>query len=181
MDIYSDNDILNLFDDDKPDLAFSILIRKYQKPIYWHIRHMVIHHEDANDITQDTFIKVWLNIHHFKKEAKLYTWLYKIATNETISFLNKKKRLLLFSFDTYEKQLSENIEDDNYFNGDQAQLKFQKAILSLPQKQRTVFNMKYYSTLTFEEMSLILKTSEGALKASYHHAVKKIEKFIQDN
>ncbi len=180
MEKYSDSDILNLFEENA-EKAFNILLSQYQKPIYWHIRRMVIHHEDANDITQDTFIKVWQNINQFKKEAKLYTWLYRIATNETINFLNKKKRFLFFSFDTLEKQLSETLEDDNYFNGDAAQLKFQKAILSLPQKQRTVFNMKYFSSLTFEEISSILKTSTGALKASYHHATKKIEKFINNN
>jgi len=180
MDKYTDDEILDLFFvENKYEKAFNEIIRKYKKPIYWHIRRMVINHEDADDLTQDTFVKVWRYLATFKKESKLYTWIYKIATNETISFLNKKKRFFLFSFHDVEKQLANSLEDDNFFKGDAIELKLQKAILSLPQKQRLVFNMKYYDELKYEEMSDILKTSTGALKASYHIAVKKIEEFIK--
>jgi len=182
MDKYTDNEIIDLlFNKNKPQIAFNAIIGKYKKPIYWHIRRMVISHEDADDITQDTFIKVWRHLNTFKNESKLFTWIYRIATNETISFLNKKRKFFIFSFHNVETQLANTLKDDNFFKGDAVELKFQKAILSLPQKQRLVFNMKYYDDIKYEEMSDVLNTSVGALKASYHIAVKKIEKYINDN
>ena len=182
MDKYTDDELIDLlFDKSKSEMAFNVLIQKYKKPIYWHIRRMVICHEDADDLTQETFVKVWRYLENFKRESKLFTWIYRIATNESISFLNKKKKFFIFSFHDVEEHLVNTLEDDNFFKGDAIELKLQKAILSLPQKQRLVFNMKYYENLKYEEMSEILKTSTGALKASYHIAVKKIEKLINEH
>jgi RNA polymerase sigma-70 factor (ECF subfamily) len=167
-----------MFSNNNSSYAFNLIIRKYQKQIYWHIRRIVISHDDANDIVQNTFIKVWENLKSFRKEAKLYTWLYQIATNEAINFLKKKRTKFLIPIVDVEAQLSEKLEDDNYFSGDEIQIKLQKALLTLPEKQRIVFNMRYFDELSYEEISEILGTSVGALKASYHHAMKKIEKFI---
>lgn len=146
-----------------------------------HIRRMVVDHDDTDDLVQETFIKIWKNLRNFRAESNLYTWIYRIATNETLSFLQKRKRKYLFTTIDYNSKLSKNLEDDNYYNGDEIQLKLQKALLTLPDKQRLVFNMKYYDDLKYKEMSGILGTSVGALKASYHIAVKKIEKSIIDN
>lgn len=161
--------------------GFNLLVRKYQQKVYMHIRRMVIDHDDADDLVQETFIKVWKNLPKFREESNLYTWLYRIATNEALSFLKKKKRKYLFTSIDYNSSLAKNLEVDNLFSGDEIQLRLQKALLMLPDKQRLVFNMKYYDDLKYEEMSGILGTSVGALKASYHIAVKKIEKFIIDN
>ncbi len=146
-----------------------------------HIRRMVVDHDDADDLVQETFIKIWKNLRGFRADSSLYTWIYRIATNEALSFLQKKKRKYLFTRIDYNSKLSKNLEDDNYYNGEEIQLKLQQALLKLPDKQRLVFNMKYYDDLKYEEMSGILGTSVGALKASYHIAVKKIGKFIIDN
>ncbi|MDD3878215.1 MAG: sigma-70 family RNA polymerase sigma factor [Bacteroidales bacterium] len=182
MEKHTDIDILNLFENEETkDFAFTVLVRNYQKQIYFLIRRMVINHEDANDLTQDTFIKVWQNLSAFKQQSKLFTWIYKIAVNVTITFLNNKKKFLFIPFVDIESNLSNNLINDPFFNGDSIQLKLQKAILTLPQKQRLVFNMKYYDELKYEEISEILGTSVGALKASYHLAVKKIEKYISEN
>lgn len=161
--------------------GFNLLVRKYQKQVYYQIRRMVMDHDDANDLVQETFIKVWKKLDQFRGESKLYTWIYRIATNETLSFLNKKQKKLLLPISDYTNQLAKNLEDDNYFTGDEIQQKLQKAILSLPAKQRLVFNMKYFDEMKYEEMSEVLGTSVGALKASYHIAVKKIEHFLKDN
>lgn len=178
----SDNQLLEMFhQSDNPDYAFNLIVRKYQEKVYWHVRRMVIDHEDANDLVQDIFIKVWKSLKGFRGESGLYTWLYRIATNETISFLNKKKRRYFLPWQDIENILGDKLESDSYFNGDQVQKKLQKAILSLPDKQKLVFNMKYYDEMKYEEMSQILDTSVGALKASYHHAVKKIEDYLKDN
>jgi RNA polymerase sigma-70 factor (ECF subfamily) len=142
---------------------------------------MVFDHDDANDLVQETFIKVWKNLDQFRADSKLYTWIYRIATNETLSFINKKKRKFLFPIVDYTKQLAKNLEDDNYFTGDEIQKKLHNAILTLPAKQRLVFNMKYFDELKYEEISEVLGTSVGALKASYHIAVKKIEQYVKDN
>lgn len=157
---------------------FNSLISKFSQKIYWHVRRIVITHEDADDATQSTFIKVWENMDSFRNESAVYTWIYRIATNEALQILKKKRLRNFISLSDVESELSRNLHSDPYFNGDQAQIKLQQAILTLPEKQRIVFNMKYFEQMKYEEMSEILNTSVGALKASYHHAVKKIEKFL---
>jgi RNA polymerase sigma-70 factor (ECF subfamily) len=166
---------------DSRNYGFNLLVRTYQKQVYWHVRRMVIDHEDANDVVQNTFLKIWKNIDRFREDSKLYTWIYRIATNETISFLNKKRSFLFVPIVNVENKLSETLKEDPYFKGDEIQYKLQQAILKLPEKQRLVFNMKYFENLKYETISEILGTSVGALKASYHHAVKKIEDFISSD
>ncbi len=160
--------------------AFEEIVENYKERLYWHIRKMVLVHEDADDILQDTFLKVRKNLDKFKGDSKLYTWLYRIATNEAINFLNAKKRKPETVSLSQEEYLFENLKSDVYFEGDKLQLEFQRAILSLPEKQRIVFNMKYFDEMKYSDMSEILDTSVGALKASYHHAVKKIKSFIRN-
>ena len=160
--------------------AFNLLLTKYQQKIYWHIRRLVINHDDADDLVQDVFIKVWKNLANFRNDSQLYTWLYRIASNESITFLNRKKLKNNISLDLEQDglNLSETLADTSYFDGDKAQMKLQKALLTLPDKQRLVFNMKYFDDLKYREISEILGTSEGALKASFHLAVKKIEQYL---
>lgn len=158
--------------------AFKLLLNKYQQKIYWHIRRMVIDHDDADDVTQDVFIKVWKNLENFRNDSQLYTWIYRIATNECLTFLNKKKQKNNIPLDDVLYDLSDSLTESSYFNGDQAQKKLQQAILTLPEKQRIVFNLKYFEEMKYEEMAEVLETSVGALKASYHFAVKKIESFL---
>jgi len=153
-------------------------VQKYQGKIYWLIRHMLIDHDDTNDTVQDVFIKVWNNIHDFREDSQLYTWIYRIATNEALSVLRKKKNLFFLPILNVEKKLLESLTDDNYFNGNQIQMKLQKAILELPPKQRLIFNMKYFNALKYDEISEITGTSVGALKASFHLASKRIEKYL---
>ena len=160
--------------------AFGRVIQHYSQPLYWQIRRMVIDHDDADDILQNTFIKAWTNIDNFRGDAKLSTWLYKIAINESITFINKKKAVSNVSLDSDDSMLVNNLESDEWFDGDEAQILLQKAIATLPEKQKLVFNMRYYDEMKYEDMSEILGTSMGALKASYHHAVKKIESFFGD-
>lgn len=162
--------------------AFRLLLKKYQQKIYWHVRRMVIDHDDADDVVQDIFVKVWKNLGNFGEDSQLYTWLYRIATNECITFLNKKKQKQNVSLDDdTTAYLAETLADGNYFNGDRAQMKLQQALLTLPEKQKLVFNMKYFEDMKYEEISEVLGTSVGALKASYHLAVKKIEAFFNNN
>ncbi|WP_286778241.1 MULTISPECIES: RNA polymerase sigma factor [Sphingobacterium] len=162
--------------------AFRLLLKKYQQKIYWHVRRMVIDHDDADDVVQDIFVKVWKNLGNFREDSQLYTWLYRIATNECITFLNKKKQKQNVSLDDdTTAYLAETLADGNYFNGDKAQMKLQQALLTLPEKQKLVFNMKYFEDMKYEEISELLGTSVGALKASYHLAVKKIEAFFNNN
>jgi RNA polymerase sigma-70 factor (ECF subfamily) len=162
--------------------AFGLLLKKYQQKIYWHVRRMVIDHDDADDVTQDIFVKVWRNLDKFREDSQLYTWLYRIATNECITFLNKKKQKQNVSLDDESSSyLSETLAGSQYFDGDKAQMKLQQALLTLPEKQRLVFNMKYFEDLKYDEISEIVGTSVGALKASYHLAVKKIEHFFKTN
>ncbi len=161
--------------------SYNLLVRKYQQKVYWHIRRIVIDHDDANDVTQETFIKIWKNLSGFKEEAQLFTWIYRIATNESLTFLRKKRTRFFIPLIHVESKLARTLKDDNFFSGDEIQLKLQKAILKLPEKQRIVFNMKYYDELKYEAMSEVLGTSVGALKASYHHAVKKIEEYLKSN
>lgn len=159
--------------------AFNWLVQKYQVRIYWHVRRMVFHHEDANDLVQDIMIKVWRNLEKFRGDSKLYTYLYRIATNEVYTFLNKKKRKHFISLSDIDQNFYNVLKTDPYFNGDEIQIKLQKAISTLPRKQRLIFNMRYYDELSYAEISDIVNTSVGALKASYHHAAKKIEKFLK--
>ncbi|MDR3011143.1 ECF RNA polymerase sigma-E factor [compost metagenome] len=162
--------------------AFRLLLKKYQQKIYWHVRRMVIDHDDADDVVQDIFVKVWKNLGNFREDSQLYTWLYRIATNECITFLNKKKQKQNVSLDDdTTAYLAETLADGNYFNGDRAQMKLQQALLTLPEKQKLVFNMKYFEDMKYEEISEVLGTSVGALKASYHLAVKKIESFFNNH
>lgn len=162
------------------ELAFRTLISKYKERLYWHIRKIVFSHDDADDVLQNTFIKIFKNIDSFKAESKLYSWMYRIATNEAITFINKKAKQKNIDITEYQQEMAQNLEDDNWFSGDEIQLILQKAIATLPQKQRLVFNMKYFDEMKYDEMSSILETSVGGLKASYHHAVKKIEAFIKE-
>jgi len=180
MEEISDREILDRFANVKTrNDAFNVLVRQYQQRLYWHIRKMVLDHDDADDILQNTFIKAFKALDNFREDSKIYTWLYKISTNECITFLNNKKKRFFVPMVDVEYQLSQNLETDTYFNGDRIQMKLQQALLTLPDKQRLVFNMKYFDDLKYEEISEILGTSVGALKASYHHAVKKIEEFIK--
>ncbi len=160
---------------------FSRIVAEYSERLYWHIRKMVMVHEDANDVLQNTFIKAWLNIENFRGEAKLSTWIYKIAVNECITFLKKQRSVNNVSLDDADVYLLQTLKADDYFDGDEIDEKLQKAILSLPEKQRLVFTMRYNDELKYEEMSEILGTSVGALKASYHHAVKKIEAILTND
>jgi RNA polymerase sigma factor (sigma-70 family) len=158
--------------------AFNLLLNKYQQKIYWHIRRMVVNHDDADDLVQDVFIKVWKNLANFRNDSQLYTWIYRIATNECITFLNKKKLKNNTPLDEVSAELAESLIEPSYFNGNDIQLKLQKAILTLPDKQRLIFNMKYFDDMKYEEISEVLGTTVGALKASFHIAVKKIEAFM---
>lgn len=182
MAFQSDKEILEMIlVKESCNYGFNLLVRKYRKQIYWHVRRIVIDHDDSDDVVQNTFIKIWKNINKFREESKLFTWIYRIATNEALNFLKRKRQKLFIPLVDVEEKLSNSLSDDIYFNGDEIQLKLQKAILQLPEKQRLVFNMKYYDEIKYEDMSEILNTSVGALKASYHIAVKKIEKIISEN
>jgi len=160
------------------EAAFTRIIKKYQEKLYWHIRRMVVEHEDANDVLQNMFIKVWKSLENFREDSQLYTWLYRIATNESLTFLQQQKKRSAISLSDEESPLSNRIKADEHFDANKLEWKLQLAIQKLPEKQRTVFNLRYYDEMPYEEMSRVLETSEGALKASYHHAVKKIEEYI---
>jgi RNA polymerase sigma factor (sigma-70 family) len=159
--------------------AFTAIIKKYQEKLYWHIRRMVVEHEDANDVLQNAFIRVWKGLDNFREDSQLYTWMYRIGTNECLTFLEQKKRKSTVSLDgDVETGLSNTIKADKHFDPNKLEWKLQLAMQQLPEKQRIVFNLRYYDEMPYEQMSKVLETSEGALKASYHHAVKKIEDFI---
>ena len=158
--------------------AFTAIIKKYQEKLYWHVRRMVIDHEDANDVLQNMFIKVWKGLENFREDSQLYTWLYRIATNESLTFLAKQKKRNAISISDEQNGLSNKLKSDTGFDANKLEWKLQLGIQSLPEKQRVVFNLRYYDEMPYEEMSKVLETSEGALKASYHHAAKKIEDFI---
>jgi len=160
--------------------AFTQLIKLYQERLYWHIRRMVVEHEDTNDILQNVFIKVWKYLDGFREEANLYTWMYRIATNETMTWLDQRRRRATLSLSDHEGELSDRLEAQKGFDANKLEWKLQQAIRALPEKQRLVFSLRYYDEMPYEQMSAILDTSEGALKASYHHAVKKIEHFIKN-
>jgi len=158
--------------------GFTAIIKKYQEKLYWHIRRLVVDHDDANDVMQNVFIKVWKGLENFREDAQLYTWLYRIASNESITFLEQQKRRASVSFDDISGGLADKLAADKDFDPSKLEWKLQLAIQQLPEKQRIVFNLRYYDEMPYEEMSKVLDTSEGALKASYHHAVKKVEDYI---
>lgn len=171
--------VQQLQDEKTAHRAFEMLLKSYTEPVYWQIRRMVMNHDDANDIVQNVFLKAWSNLHNFRGEAKLSTWLFKIAVNESINFLNKEKhRLKALGEGEEETMALKNLEADSFFDGDALQAELQVAISKLPEKQRLVFNMRYYDEMKYEEMSEVLGTSVGALKASYHHAVKKLTEML---
>ena len=158
--------------------SFTLIIKKYQEKLYWHIRRMVVSHDDANDVLQNMFIKVWNALGNFREDSQLYTWLYRIATNESLTFLEQQKKRASVSLSDVESGLSNRLKADKHFDANKLEWKLQVAIQQLPDKQRVVFSLRYYDEMPYEEMSRVLETSEGALKASYHHAVKKIEDYM---
>lgn len=173
--------IKQLLDTKTQNEAFKKLLLTYQKPLYNHIRNIILNHDDTNDVLQNTFIKVFQNLKKFKGESKLFSWMYRIATNEALNFLNKKAKKVGVSSETLQNKTIDNLKSDSYFDGNDIQIKLHKAIVTLPEKQQLVFKMKYFENLKYEQISEILGTSVGALKASYHHAVKKIEAFLTTN
>ena len=177
-----DNDVKNILSfikhEETFEKGFRLIVSAYKERLYWLIRRIVISHDDTDDVLQDTFVKIWQNLPKYRGDAGLYTWLYRIAVNESLGFLKKKKRLILGLSD-YGEVLAQKLESDVYFNGDEFQLKLQKALLNLPDQQRLVFNLKYFEDMKYKDIAKILNKSEGGLKANYHHAVKKIEEFIK--
>jgi RNA polymerase sigma-70 factor (ECF subfamily) len=162
------------------ELGFQLLMRSYQERIYWQIRRLVTGHDDANDVLQNTFIKIYKGIGKFKGEAKLYTWIYRIAVNESLNFIRKRKKMQGVSIDEEDLNLAERLKSDPYFEGDEVEIKFQEALNRLPEKQKAVFSLRYYDEMPYQEMSQVLGTSIGALKASYHHAIKKMEEYLKE-
>ncbi len=180
--VSTDNELLIQFRDPVTrEKAFTAILKKYQEKLYWHVRRMVIGHDDANDVLQNVFIRVWNGLENFREDSQLYTWLYRIATNETLTFLEQKKKRSSVSLSDVESGLSNKIMADKDFDGNKLEWKLQLGIQQLPEKQRVVFQLRYYDEMPYEEMSRVLETSEGALKASYHHAVKKIEDYIKNH
>jgi RNA polymerase sigma-70 factor (ECF subfamily) len=174
-----DKELLYRFkNEETKESAFTAILKKYQEKLYWHIRRMVVDHDDANDVLQNMFIKVWKGLENFREDSQLYTWLYRIATNESLTFLEQQKKRASVSFNDMENGLENKLKADTNFDANKLEWKLQLAIQQLPEKQRIVFNLRYYDEMPYEEMSRVLETSEGALKASYHHAAKKIEDFI---
>lgn len=177
-----DKELLHLFRQPATrEQAFTGIVKKYQEKLYWHIRRMVVDHDDTHDVLQNMFIKVWNALDNFREDSQLYTWLYRIATNESLTFLEQQKKRSAVSLSDVEGNLSNKIMADKHFDSNKLEWKLQLAIQQLPEKQRIVFNLRYYDEMPYEEMSRVLETSEGALKASYHHAVKKIEEFIRNH
>lgn len=175
----SDSELLFQFrNPDTRERAYTAIIKKYQEKLYWHIRRIVVDHDDTNDVLQNVFIRVWNGLENFREDSQLYTWLYRIATNECLTFLEKEKKRASVSLSDVESGLSEKVKADKDFDATKLEWKLQVAIQQLPEKQRVVFTLRYYDEMPYEEMSRVLETSEGALKASYHHAVKKIEDYI---
>jgi len=182
MTVISDAELLKEFRNPaSKERAFTAMIKKYQEKLYWHVRRMVIEHEDANDVLQNVFIRVWNGLENFREESQLYTWLYRIATNECLTYIEQQKKRSSVSLSDVESGLSNKIKADSHFDANRLEWKLQLAIQQLPEKQRIVFNLRYYDEMPYEEMSRVLETSEGALKASYHHAVKKIEDYFKNH
>ena len=161
--------------------AFTSIIKKYQEKLYWHLRRMLVDHEDANDVLQNVMIRIWNGLENFREDSQLYTWLYRVATNECLTFLEQQKKRASVSLSDVESGLENKIKADQNFDGKKLEWKLQLGIQQLPEKQRIVFQLRYYDEMPYEEMSRVLETSEGALKASYHHAVKKIEEYIKNH
>ena len=177
---YNEKEIVVLLQDPaRQREAFARIVKEYSEQLYWQIRRLVLTHDDANDILQNTFIKAWTNIEYFRGDAKMSTWLYRIALNECLTFLNKQRASQQLSIDEAETEMMNQLESDTYFDGDETQKIFLQAVKLLPDKQQMIFNLKYFKEMKYEEISEILGTSIGALKASYHHAVKKIESFLE--
>lgn len=176
----SDREIIEQYrDDSQREAAFRHLVEKYQERLYFHCRRILVSHDDADDALQNTLVKAWKNLDNFREESGLFTWLFRIATNESLSMIKARKKHQVGTGDgEYEQYLADSLETDPWFDGDAAQLLLQKAVLTLPEKQRMVFNLKYFEEMKYEEMAQVLDTSVGALKASYHHAVKKIENYV---
>ena len=178
----SDSELLVEFrNPDTKEKAFTSIIKKYQEKLYWHLRRMVVDHEDANDVLQNVMIRVWNGLENFREDSQLYTWLYRVATNECLTFLEQQKKRSAVSLSDVESGLENKIKADQNFDGNKLEWKLQLGIQQLPEKQRIVFQLRYYDEMPYEEMSRVLETSEGALKASYHHAVKKIEEYIKNH
>ena len=173
--------IAKIREEETHNYGFNLMVREYQERVYWHVRKLVIDHDDADDLVQEIFVKVWKNLDKFREDSKLYTWIYRIATNECLNFLKRKKKRFFIPIHDMEGELTEKLNASTDFTGDEVQLKLQKALLKLPDKQRMVFNMKYFDDMKFSDIAEITGTSVGALKANYHHAVKKIEVFIQED
>src|SRR5581483_5534549 len=177
-----DLDLLNQYRNPATrEAGYTAIVKKYQEKLYWHIRRLVIDHEDANDVLQNVFMRVWKGLENFREDSQLYTWLYRIASNECLTFLDQKKRKSAISLSDVEAGLSNTIKADKDFDANKLEWKLQLAIQQLPEKQRIVFNLRYYEEMPYAEMSRVLETSEGALKASYHHAAKKIEEYIRNH
>ncbi len=172
-----DPEIMKLLRNKQYEQAFNLMVKNYQERLYWHVRKMLYFHEDADDALQNTFVKVWRNIKKFKGDSRIYTWLYRIATNEALNIISQNKKRHLSS-DNEQKSLAQKLVSDAYFDGDEAEAKLIEAIAKLPEKQRLVFQMKYYDNMKYDDISEILQTSVGALKASYHHAVNKIKESL---
>ncbi len=179
---YTDIELVKLFNEESTkQKAFKILMHQYKERLYWHIRKIVLAHEDADDALQNTFLKIWQNLDSFQGKSALYTWFYRIATNEALTLLKKKRKSLQISVDDEENYCENSLRSDPYFDGNDIQIQLQKAISILPEKQRIIFNLKYFEELKYDEISEILETSVGSLKASYHHATKKIEAYLKNN
>ncbi|MBL7111479.1 MAG: sigma-70 family RNA polymerase sigma factor [Bacteroidales bacterium] len=182
MTTSSDKDLVRQFkDENSSNYAFNLIVKKYQKKLYWHIRKILISHDDTDDALQNTFIKVFEAMGNFREDSSLYTWLYRIATNEALTALKKRRTKYFIPIGDVQSHLENTLTSDPHFDGDEAQMKLQQAILKLPEKQRIVFNMKYFDEMKYEDMAEILSTSVGSLKASYHHAVKKIKQTVNGN
>ena len=180
MPNYTDKDIIELCrNPETKERGFRVLLSQYKERTYWHIRRILLDHEDANDITQDTFVKVWKNLDRFRGDSSLFSWIYRIATNESLNFLRKMKKMSTIPIDKVEFMLANKLDNNSLMTGDEIEYKLQKSLLQLPEKQRLVFNMRYFDDLKYQEISNILGTSVGGLKASYHHAIKKIEESLK--
>jgi RNA polymerase sigma-70 factor (ECF subfamily) len=178
----SDKELIeNLRKESTRNQAFNGLVVKYQERLYWHIRKIVLNHDDTDDVLQNTFLKVWKNLDGFREESTLFTWLYRIATNESLTFLSAQKRKAMVPMNEVSDYIKNKLESDEYYEGTEIQKKLQNAIITLPDKQRLVFNMRYFEEMPYQEMSEILDTSVGALKASYHHAVRKVEEYLKNS
>lgn len=180
MDFIKDEDIIRLFHTDhKEQEAFRLLVDKYKERLYWHVRKIVIDHADTDDILQNVFVKIWQGLKEFRYESKLYTWMYRIATNESLNFLSEKSRKVYGNSDAISDYLENTLEGDVYFSGDSIQKELQRAILTLSDRQRLIFNMKYFEDMSYDDMAEVLNVAVGTLKATYHHAVKKIEESLK--